>query len=211
MRVIEVSMDDGMKGRGSGRSPKKKTPSTNGIVRLDSQMRKSGVARPGMEPGSLTAQPQYPPPPPQIDRVLGADEVRSEVNMQQRRNSRVGGGGIFPEKTCPPAASSGVIPMCENTGSTAPGIKSGNRVQSPPGSPDFRKWEKCRTMPLVSGSFRVSPVSPSLYAGAAPYSSQSPSSALKTSLSSLGRTPNKDAAEDQGLENPIVGPQLVRG
>ncbi|KAJ8895370.1 hypothetical protein PR048_000702 [Dryococelus australis] len=26
-----------------------------------------------------------------------------------------------------------------------------NRVQSPAGSPDFRKWESCRTMPLVGG------------------------------------------------------------
>ncbi|KAJ8884323.1 hypothetical protein PR048_016180 [Dryococelus australis] len=33
-----------------------------------------------------------------------------------------------------------------------------NRVQSPAGSPDFRKWESCRTMPLVSGFSRGSPV-----------------------------------------------------
>ncbi|KAJ8870036.1 hypothetical protein PR048_029047 [Dryococelus australis] len=35
-----------------------------------------------------------------------------------------------------------------------------NRVQSPAGSPDFRKWESCRTMPLVGGFSRGSPVSP---------------------------------------------------
>ncbi|KAJ8890959.1 hypothetical protein PR048_010468 [Dryococelus australis] len=35
-----------------------------------------------------------------------------------------------------------------------------NRVQSPAGSIDFRKWESCRTMPLVSGFSRGSPVSP---------------------------------------------------
>ncbi|KAJ8887633.1 hypothetical protein PR048_013851 [Dryococelus australis] len=35
-----------------------------------------------------------------------------------------------------------------------------NRVQSPAGSPDFRKWESCRTMPLVGGFSRVSPVYP---------------------------------------------------
>ncbi|KAJ8882669.1 hypothetical protein PR048_014481 [Dryococelus australis] len=33
-----------------------------------------------------------------------------------------------------------------------------NRVQSPTGSPDFRKWESCRTMPLVGGFSRGSPV-----------------------------------------------------
>ncbi|KAJ8888012.1 hypothetical protein PR048_007497 [Dryococelus australis] len=37
-----------------------------------------------------------------------------------------------------------------------------NRVQSPAGSPDFRKWESCRTMPLVGGSSRRSSVSPTL-------------------------------------------------
>ncbi|KAJ8882861.1 hypothetical protein PR048_014675 [Dryococelus australis] len=31
-----------------------------------------------------------------------------------------------------------------------------NRAQSPAGSPDFRKWESCRTMPLVGGSSRGS-------------------------------------------------------
>ncbi|KAJ8865684.1 hypothetical protein PR048_033204 [Dryococelus australis] len=33
-----------------------------------------------------------------------------------------------------------------------------NRVQSPAGSPDFREWESCRTMPLVGGFSRGSPV-----------------------------------------------------
>ncbi|KAJ8888944.1 hypothetical protein PR048_008438 [Dryococelus australis] len=35
-----------------------------------------------------------------------------------------------------------------------------NRAQSPAGPQDFRKWESCRTMPLVCGSSRGSPVSP---------------------------------------------------
>ncbi|KAJ8869228.1 hypothetical protein PR048_030800 [Dryococelus australis] len=35
-----------------------------------------------------------------------------------------------------------------------------SRVQSPAGSPDFRKWESCRTMPLVDGFSRGSPASP---------------------------------------------------
>ncbi|KAJ8893332.1 hypothetical protein PR048_005923 [Dryococelus australis] len=35
-----------------------------------------------------------------------------------------------------------------------------NRVQSPPGSPDFSKWESCRMMPLVGVFSRESPVSP---------------------------------------------------
>ncbi|KAJ8866479.1 hypothetical protein PR048_032322 [Dryococelus australis] len=53
-----------------------------------------------------------------------------------------------------------------------------NRVQSPAGSPDFRKWESCQTMPLVGRSSRGS----LSYSGAAPYSLQPPSSALETSV-----------------------------
>ncbi|KAJ8870419.1 hypothetical protein PR048_029441 [Dryococelus australis] len=57
-----------------------------------------------------------------------------------------------------------------------------NRVQSPTGSPDFRKWESCRTMSLVGGFSRNLSSPPPLHSGAAPYSLQSPSSALNTSL-----------------------------
>ncbi|KAJ8874932.1 hypothetical protein PR048_022822 [Dryococelus australis] len=52
----------------------------------------------------------------------------------------------------------------------------------------FSKWESCRTMPLVGGSSPGSPASrapPPPNSGAAPYSLQSPSSALKTEISSL--------------------------
>ncbi|KAJ8890259.1 hypothetical protein PR048_009767 [Dryococelus australis] len=34
-----------------------------------------------------------------------------------------------------------------------------NRAQYPAGSPNFRKWESCRMMPLVSASSRISSVS----------------------------------------------------
>ncbi|KAJ8876962.1 hypothetical protein PR048_021414 [Dryococelus australis] len=37
-------------------------------------------------------------------------------------------------------------------------LTKANRIQSPAGSPDFRKWESCRAMPLVGGSSRRSPV-----------------------------------------------------
>ncbi|KAJ8869327.1 hypothetical protein PR048_030902 [Dryococelus australis] len=57
-----------------------------------------------------------------------------------------------------------------------------NRVQFPPGSPDSRKWESCRTMPLVGEFSLESPVSPPLHFRATPYPFQSPSWALKTSL-----------------------------
>ncbi|KAJ8891825.1 hypothetical protein PR048_004379, partial [Dryococelus australis] len=92
----------------------------------------------------------------------------SEVSMEQRRNARAGKRET-PEKTRRPAASSGTIPTCENPGGAPPGIDTAistlaptkpSRVQSPVGSPDFRKWESCRTMPLVGGFSRGYPVSP---------------------------------------------------
>ncbi|KAJ8868541.1 hypothetical protein PR048_030079 [Dryococelus australis] len=61
-----------------------------------------------------------------------------------------------------------------------------HQAQSPVGSLDFHKRESCRTMPLVGGSSRGSPVSPApLITGAAPYSLQSPLSALKTLLNGM--------------------------
>ncbi|KAJ8885925.1 hypothetical protein PR048_012131 [Dryococelus australis] len=58
-----------------------------------------------------------------------------------------------------------------------------NRVQYLAGSlRDFHMWESCWTMPLVGGFSWVSPISLTFHYGAAPYSRQSPSLDLKTSL-----------------------------
>ncbi|KAJ8887509.1 hypothetical protein PR048_013724 [Dryococelus australis] len=57
-----------------------------------------------------------------------------------------------------------------------------NQAQYLFGSPYFRMWESFRTMPLVGGPYRESPFHPPLHFSAAPYSPQSPSLALKTSL-----------------------------
>ncbi|KAJ8874541.1 hypothetical protein PR048_025401 [Dryococelus australis] len=46
----------------------------------------------------------------------------------------------------------------------------------------FGVWESCRTMLLVRGFSRGSPVSPPFHSGAAPFSSQSSSSGLNTSI-----------------------------
>ncbi|KAJ8891930.1 hypothetical protein PR048_004489 [Dryococelus australis] len=46
--------------------------------------------------------------------------------------------------------------LCVLTDSTPP--TKANRVQSPPGSPDLRMWKSCRTMSLVGGFSRGSPV-----------------------------------------------------
>ncbi|KAJ8888287.1 hypothetical protein PR048_007774 [Dryococelus australis] len=68
MRVIEVSMVQRQNERAGETGDPRENPQTNGIVRHHSQMRKSGVSRPGIEPRSpwweasmLTAQPLWPP------------------------------------------------------------------------------------------------------------------------------------------------------
>ncbi|KAJ8897487.1 hypothetical protein PR048_002834 [Dryococelus australis] len=57
-----------------------------------------------------------------------------------------------------------------------------NWAQSPAGSPDFRKWESCRTIPLAGGFSRDLSFTPPLHSGTAPYPLQSYSSTLKASL-----------------------------
>ncbi|KAJ8882321.1 hypothetical protein PR048_014123 [Dryococelus australis] len=66
--------------------------------------------------------------------------------------------------------------------------------------PDFRMWESCRTIPLVGGFSRGSPVPPSFPSNAAPYSPQSLSSALKTPVYAL--TPLQQ--QDRGSNQPTL-------
>ncbi|KAJ8881007.1 hypothetical protein PR048_017480 [Dryococelus australis] len=79
----------------------------------------------------------------------------------------------IPEKTRRPTESSSRIPRVQKSGRD-PGValverldcsppNNANRVQSPARSlPNFRKWESCRTMPLVGRFCRGSPDSPDL-------------------------------------------------
>ncbi|KAJ8894997.1 hypothetical protein PR048_000306 [Dryococelus australis] len=70
-----------------------------------------------------------------------------------------GGGREIPEKPRRPTASSGTIPTCENSRLVCSPPTKANRVQSPAGSlPDFCKWESRRTMSLLSGFCRGSPL-----------------------------------------------------
>ncbi|KAJ8867068.1 hypothetical protein PR048_032930 [Dryococelus australis] len=67
MRVIEASMEQRRNERAGETGQPRENPPSNGIVRHDSHIRKSGVTQPGIEPRSpwreasrLTAQPQWP-------------------------------------------------------------------------------------------------------------------------------------------------------
>ncbi|KAJ8876526.1 hypothetical protein PR048_020971, partial [Dryococelus australis] len=86
----------------------------------------------------------------------------------------------IPEISCRPAVSSAVSLLTFQKGD--PGSIPG-RV-----TPEFCMWESCRTMPLVSGFSRGSPVSLPFHSGTAPYSLQSPSSDYKTSLLRAAKT-----------------------
>ncbi|KAJ8881982.1 hypothetical protein PR048_018470 [Dryococelus australis] len=131
----------------------RENPPTSGIVRHNSHMRKYGVTRPGIEPGSpwweasrLTAQPPWPL----------CTRRRNILEVELRQGTEV---TVAEQLACSPPTKT-------------------IWVQSPAGSLRiFRMWESCRTMLLVGGFYRGSPVSP-----AALYSPQSPSLALKTSM-----------------------------
>ncbi|KAJ8866103.1 hypothetical protein PR048_033627 [Dryococelus australis] len=67
-------------------------------------------------------------------------------------------------------------------------LTKANRVESPAGSlPDFRKWESCRTIPLVGEFSRGSPTSPPFHSGTAPFSLRL--AFLKTSMLRAAQSP----------------------
>ncbi|KAJ8891031.1 hypothetical protein PR048_010540 [Dryococelus australis] len=111
--------------RGAGETgDPRASPPINGIVRRESHRRKSGVTRPGIEPGSpswevsrLTAQPPWPRiqmtnhmgrvgrfGPAVIFEVLRADEGEARNSGIRREGKRE-----IPEKSRRPAASSGLV------------------------------------------------------------------------------------------------------
>ncbi|KAJ8870077.1 hypothetical protein PR048_029088 [Dryococelus australis] len=65
---------------------------------------------------------------------------------------------VFLQPLSPPHLQSRRATAAERLARSRP--TKANRVQSPAGSSDFRKWESCRTMPLVSGFSRVCCVCP---------------------------------------------------
>ncbi|KAJ8898134.1 hypothetical protein PR048_003494 [Dryococelus australis] len=122
------------------------------------------------------------------NEVFGADkdEMRGEWSSAGMKGR---GKQEFPnKKTRRPTVYSRTIPNCENPGVNRPGTVGGNlmnclkvelkvgaavaerlarspptkanRAQSTAGLPNFRMWGSCRTMPLVGGYSRGSPVSP---------------------------------------------------
>ncbi|KAJ8873974.1 hypothetical protein PR048_024814 [Dryococelus australis] len=92
---------------------------------------------------------------------------------------------FIPLHTFNPAEGNGKPPRCHRLARSPP--TKANRAQSSAGAPDFRKWESCRTIPLVGGFSRGCPVyPPHLHSSATQYSLQSPSSALETSLLRYG-------------------------
>ncbi|KAJ8870270.1 hypothetical protein PR048_029291 [Dryococelus australis] len=178
--VIEVNVEPRRnEGAGEAGDPREDPP-TNGIVRHDSHLRKSGVTRPGIEPGShwweasrLTAQPPWPLCGNSNPALLVFHRVDSTCHSQFvpcstffppsvfDMTSTLGSGinyvlkgAITPKTAYLPGTA-----VTERLACSPP--TKVNRVRSPAGSlPDFRMLEPCRTMPLVGGFSRGSPVSP---------------------------------------------------
>ncbi|KAJ8887826.1 hypothetical protein PR048_014044 [Dryococelus australis] len=84
--------------------------------------------------------------------IYAADRMNASSYCGSRRLSHNNGAAVAERLACSPPIMT-------------------NRAQSPAGSlPDYRMWESCRAMPMP------------FHSGAAPYSPQSPSPALKHSL-----------------------------
>ncbi|KAJ8874928.1 hypothetical protein PR048_022818 [Dryococelus australis] len=150
MRVIEVvSMEQCQNERTGRKGDARENPQTSGIVRRDSHVRKSGVNRPGIEPGypwrkasRLTAQR------PAAPRVLDIYTVNRLTNSRRMREVL--------------ASNLRQRPRDAERLACSPPTKA-TRVQSQAGSLRiFRMRESCRTMPLVGWFSRESSVSSAL-------------------------------------------------
>ncbi|KAJ8867710.1 hypothetical protein PR048_031513 [Dryococelus australis] len=147
------------------------TPTT--IPSLAASLRPSSASLP-------SASPLLPPtslPPPQAVPLHHLHHywslIRDQAHGQPIYGCTIHNLGFAPIGINKMVAGAAVVERLARSPPT-----KANRVQSPAGSPDFRKWESCRTMPFLPDL----PFPPSLNSGAAPYSLQSPSSVLKISL-----------------------------
>ncbi|KAJ8866033.1 hypothetical protein PR048_033557 [Dryococelus australis] len=90
--------------------------------------------------------------------TLAVFAVRSDPRNSLGSSTRGPFGGFLRGTISLHAAESSIL----HSRLTRSPPTNANRVQSPAGSPDSRKWESCRTIPLVGGFSRGSPVSPHL-------------------------------------------------
>ncbi|KAJ8872139.1 hypothetical protein PR048_025741 [Dryococelus australis] len=130
-------------------------PSTRGSCNNKTLSRSTGKRREcwegegeGVSPRKLSHQQQHPAAFPTCEKPVefGGNRTRSTLM-----------GGKYTKKF-PDERRATVATVAERLARSPP--TKANRVQSSAGSPDFRKWESCRTMPLVGRFSRGSPVSP---------------------------------------------------
>ncbi|KAJ8869039.1 hypothetical protein PR048_030590 [Dryococelus australis] len=108
---VDIWSSAGIKGWSGGGGDPRENPPTNGIVRHDSHMRKSGVTRPGIEPGSPwweTTRPfssaTVPPPPTEIITQISATPVADNQPMMdvlEHSNARPVWCGPIEERCLP--------------------------------------------------------------------------------------------------------------
>ncbi|KAJ8874888.1 hypothetical protein PR048_022778 [Dryococelus australis] len=182
----------GLKKRGLGaREVHEKTPPTSDIFRHDSHMRKSGMTRPGIEPGSpwceasrLTAGD---PKEQQNSKLLPFLVEEGPCFVRRFLDAMLIHIALYLSLSLPPLFYTHTVVVgaaVAERSALSPSTKA-IRVQSPAESPRIfacgNRGGRCR---FTLGFLGDLPFPPLLYSGAAPFSSQSPSSDLKTSIGS---------------------------
>ncbi|KAJ8890562.1 hypothetical protein PR048_010071 [Dryococelus australis] len=174
MRVIEVIMEQ-RRNEGAGETgDPRENPPTNGIVQHDSHMQKSGVTRPGIEPGSPWWSGWRVPRSMSLHACRWREKAGyAPVEGEKNALCQLAEGGVKELLTdtrktdCPAEACSTPGQRTGKIGAAvaqrlahSPPTKA-IRVQSPTGSlPDPRMWESYWMMPLTGGFSRGTPVSP---------------------------------------------------
>ncbi|KAJ8888491.1 hypothetical protein PR048_007982 [Dryococelus australis] len=111
---------------------------------------------------SSTGYPYNRVPPAARARLPTSTRPAQWLSVSYRNPSASHGPGTAHAPLLPAQQSpAGALKVAERSACSHP--TKAIRVQSSTGhSPDFRTWESCRTMPLVGGFSRGSPVSPTL-------------------------------------------------
>ncbi|KAJ8897254.1 hypothetical protein PR048_002600 [Dryococelus australis] len=151
-----------MGGRAGETGDPREDPPTNSIVQHDSHFRKSGVNRPGIEPGRALVEGEQSNHYTTYDIAFVfpcgplQDEIwRDDVAGLRHLPRQVAEANWFQERCTVSERLREEACICARA-------LLAFRVQYPAGSPDFCLWGLCRTMPLVGEFSQGSPIAPAL-------------------------------------------------
>ncbi|KAJ8890509.1 hypothetical protein PR048_010018 [Dryococelus australis] len=154
----EASTEQSRKERATDTGDPRENPPISGIVRYDEN---PGVTSPGIEPGLPERHQPRPPGPPYL-LLRGAVTSEQEALTASSMVLKALCTKTFSVKSL--FARKRVHRLHGGHGGCVVSLLASHQddMGSIPGrvTPDFRMWKSCRTMPLVSGFSRGSPVSP---------------------------------------------------